>query len=265
MSSLGSTVSPWGGSGSNVASLVLNQNWDCLLIDGKFENPQINLHRHYLTSENIADIFSRYSVPKEPEYVSIDVDSTDLWLFRAVARSYRAMVFSVEYNSNFPLDTAVTFPNDPEMVWHGDKGYGASLRALNMVAQSEGYSLVRAVTSFDLFFVRDDLIEDAAEEICFPIEKWRDETSRPNHRPVKIISRLADFVDYKMFTDTDGDISKSRRAGARAAKKYLGLTPYDLLVSFLGIFGINRRNLKSALPPKLRSHANRLARRLLVP
>src|SRR6516164_11562156 len=83
-------------SGANVANLVLNKNWNCLLLDSDNENAEINLHKHFLTSENICEIFRTYNVPKAPEYISIDVDSTDLWLFRALINEYRAMLFSVE-------------------------------------------------------------------------------------------------------------------------------------------------------------------------
>ena len=104
------------GSGANVANLVLKKKWNCLLLDGDNQNADINLYKHFLTSENICDIFRTYNVPKTPEYISIDVDTTDLWLFRALINEYRAMLFSVEYNANFPLDAAITFPNDPVSV-----------------------------------------------------------------------------------------------------------------------------------------------------
>ncbi|NJL31158.1 MAG: hypothetical protein HC898_05740 [Phycisphaerales bacterium] len=87
-----------GGSGANVAHFIVDKKWDSLLLDGDNEDPKINLYQHFLTPSNICELFARYNVPKEPEYVSIDVDSTDLWLFEALVKQYKAMVFSVEYN-----------------------------------------------------------------------------------------------------------------------------------------------------------------------
>lgn len=123
------------GSGANVAKLVLEHGWQGLLLDGEHDNPAIGLHRHFLLPSNIAEVFRRYGVPQQPEYVSIDVDSIDLWLFEALLPAYPALVFSVEYNANYPLDAAITFPNDAQQHWQRDRGYGASLKALTLLAQ----------------------------------------------------------------------------------------------------------------------------------
>jgi hypothetical protein len=45
------------GGGSNVAQLVLEKGWRCLLLDGGHSNPEINLHQHFLTPDNIVEIF----------------------------------------------------------------------------------------------------------------------------------------------------------------------------------------------------------------
>ena len=111
-----------GGCGSNGVNLVLHQGWQALLLDGGHENAAINLHREFLTSANIVEVFTRHGVPAEPDYVSIDLDSTDLWVFRVLLKSFRARVFTVEYNSHFPLDAAITFPDDPDERWQQDRG-----------------------------------------------------------------------------------------------------------------------------------------------
>lgn len=148
-----------GGSGSNVARLVLEDKWNCLLLDGKNENESINLYKEFLTFENIGDVFKKYSVPIETDYVSIDVDSTDLWLMKGLLmKEYRPRLISVEYNANFPLDFSYTCKSImPSFI--GDMIYGASLLALNNVAQEFNYSLIAVVRHLDLFFVRNDLLD----------------------------------------------------------------------------------------------------------
>lgn len=210
-----------GGSGANVAKLILDRKWDSLLLDGDNENAEIGLHKHFLTPNNICELFRKYEVPKEPEYISIDVDSTDLWLFEAVVKQYRAMVFSVEYNSHYPLHAAITFPNDQNEHWQGDRAYGASLKALNIVAESNGYSLLWVVPCLDAIFVRNDLIEDGTGEICFPFEKWNSCTSMVCHKPLIDRKRVGIFMDYEVYLSTKGDVEESRRAAIPVCRKVL--------------------------------------------
>jgi hypothetical protein len=209
------------GTGANVASLILKNKWDSLLLDGENENPEINLYKHFLLPSTIHEVFKHYLVPSEPEYISIDVDSTDLWLFEALLKSHRAMVFSVEYNSHFPLDAVITFPNDPNETWQGDRAYGASLKALTLVAQKHGYSLLWVVPHYDAFFIRNDLIEDGSGQICFPFSKWKPCTEIKFHPPVKDRKRLHLFIDYEVYTRTNGDMAKSRASAYPVCKRHL--------------------------------------------
>lgn len=209
------------GTGANVARLVVENKWDCLLLDGENENSEINLHKHFLTSSNISKIFEQHGVPEEPEYISIDVDSTDLWLFDALASDYRAMLFTVEYNCNYPLSAAITFPDDSNEMWQEDRGYGASLKALNLVAEKHGYSLLWVVPGLDAFFIRNDLIDDGTDQICFPLKKWAPHTQIACHKPLKDSSRAKIFIDYETYLNTNGDIEKSKLQAYPICKKYL--------------------------------------------
>lgn len=210
-----------GGFGSNVADLVLHGGWRALLLDGGHENAAINLHREFLTSANIVEVFTRYGVPAEPDYVSIDLDSTDLWVFRALLKRFRARVFSVEYNAHFPLEAAITFPDDPAERWQGDRGYGASLKALVLAAEEAGYRLVKVVPSLDAFFVRGDLLDDGTDRLAPPLETWRPATSFSFHAPLRDPSRVGIFLDYEVFLRTGGDLAASRAAAREVCEKAL--------------------------------------------
>ena len=210
-----------GGFGSNVANLVLHQGWRALLLDGGHENPAINLHREFLTAANIVEVFTRHGMPPEPDYVSIDLDSTDLWVFRALLKSFRARVFSVEYNSHFPLDAAITFPDDPAERWQEDRGYGVSLKALVLVAEEAGYSLVTVVPKLDAFFVRNDLLDDGSGRLAPELETWRAATSLSFHAPLRDPSRVGIFLDYEVFRRTGGDLAASRAAARGVSEQCL--------------------------------------------
>lgn len=209
------------GTGANIARLVLEEGWRPLLFDGGHANPAINLHREFLTSANIVEVFARHGVPATPDYVSIDLDSTDLWIFRALLPRYRASVYSVEYNCHFPLEAAITFPDDPAESWQRDRGYGASLGALVMVAAEHGYSLVAVERTLDAFFVRDDLLDDGSGTLSPPLETWRDCTSILFHVPLRDPRRAGLFLDYGVWRATGGDVAAARVAAEPTARRCL--------------------------------------------
>lgn len=202
------------GTGSNTARLILDEGWDYVLFDGEFENKEINLHKEFLTPENICEIFHKYNVPTELDYLSIDVDSMDLWLLDSVLKEYSPRLVSVEYNANFSIDEAITFPNDTNEHWEGDKGYGASLKALKLAADKHKYHLIN-LACHDSFFIRDDLKDyfDLPE-----LNDFKDNCSLNPHIPLKNTERYKLFLDYEVYLKTSGDLNESRKA-ARAISK----------------------------------------------
>merc|ERR1712232_371718 len=65
---------------------------EALLLDGKEQNETIHLYKRFVTQANIVNIFDEFGVPKETDYVSVDIDSCDLWIFYALTSKYRPRV-----------------------------------------------------------------------------------------------------------------------------------------------------------------------------
>ena len=143
---------------SNTRSLMKHKGWTGLLMDGSHENPAINLHREFITAENIEALFAKHDIPREFDLLSIDIDGNDYWVWKAIER-YRPRVVIVEYNACIPYAPAVTVPYDPEFSWDKTEYYGASLSALVALGRTKGYTLVCTDhCGVNAFFVRDDLI-----------------------------------------------------------------------------------------------------------
>lgn len=203
------------GTGANTARLILDEGWDWVLFDGHFENNEIKLHKEFLTPENICQIFHKYNVPTELDYLSIDVDSMDLWLFSAILKEYSPRLVSVEYNSNFSIDEAITFPNDANEHWEEDKGYGASLKALKLAADQHDYHLIDIEPVLDCFFIRDDL-KDYFK--LSELNDFKDKCLLNAHIPLKNTERYKMFLDYEVYLKTNGDLDASRKAASEIAK-----------------------------------------------
>ncbi|KAH8051329.1 hypothetical protein JL722_10780 [Aureococcus anophagefferens] len=113
--------------------------WRGLLFDSTFANSSINLHRAFVTPGTVAALLRRHGAPLEPDYVSVDIDSADVWVLRALLSTFRPRVVSVEYNSNFGDGerSSLAFPDAEWMpldesagAWRGSWFYGSSAAAV---------------------------------------------------------------------------------------------------------------------------------------
>ena len=195
-----------GGTGSNTYNLYKHDGWRGLLLDGHYENASINLHKEWITPMNIVSLFRKYAVPLIPDFVSIDVDSTDLWLMKAILTEYSPRVLSVEYNSNYPLGYAVTC--DTRCQWTpGSRVFGAAYSALRLVGLEFNYSVVAVVIPFDVVFVRNDLLVGAD----IP-EFTNDDIYLETHHATgsTSIKEYAEehLLDYSPFVETHEDQAK---------------------------------------------------------
>jgi hypothetical protein len=130
------------------------------------------------------------------------------------------MVYSVEYNAHFPHWAAITVDNDPSFRWQKDRLYGASLKALTILATDIGYTLISVVPNFDAFFIRNDLIDDFSGYIA-PNLNLRNATNRVLHLPVSDVERLRVLIDYEELCKPDADINIAYAKAFRIAKRYL--------------------------------------------
>jgi hypothetical protein len=157
---------------SNTRFLLLNNNWRGLLMDGDKDS----IHyikkddiswRHtlaarcvFITRDNINDLLTEAGFTGEIGLLSIDIDGIDYWVWEKL-EVIEPVVVIVEYNSIFGPDLAVTVPYDPNFVRHqahySGQFWGASLRALALLAGRKGYSLLGCNSAGNnAYFVRNN-------------------------------------------------------------------------------------------------------------
>ena len=209
-----------GGTGANTFSLWKHFGWKGLLLDGDNENKAINLHKEMITPDNIVSLFDKYRVPLEPDYVSIDIDSSDLWVFRSLIKGgYRPRVVTVEYNINHPIDSALVQAADAGVPATGfDYTFGAALKAVALVAEEMGYVLVHVVKGLDAVLVRKDLIRGVE---VHPLEFWTDCCTNQTLHAVPHPERVGVLLDYSVY-----QVTGSEDEAKAAARKYLAARPY---------------------------------------
>jgi hypothetical protein len=149
------------GSERNTRYLCEKRGWNCLLMDPADTNPP-TIKREFVTAENINGLFRKYGVPNEFDLLSIDIDGSDYWVWKALGPEYSARVVVVEYNAKIPPHESKAVVYDPAFRWDGSDYFGASLRAFVELAQAKGYTLVGCDRKgVNAFFVRNDCLGGA--------------------------------------------------------------------------------------------------------
>ena len=66
---------------------------ESLLLDGSYEDPDINLRRAIFWPDNILELLARFGVRREFDLLSVDMDSYDWWMLeRILEGGYRPRV-----------------------------------------------------------------------------------------------------------------------------------------------------------------------------
>lgn len=143
---------------SNTHFLLINNRFAGFVIDGSKENIDtvrqstmywrynLSANQHFIDSDNVQDLLAGSGF-KKIELLHIDLDGNDYWILRALDFSdLDPDILILEYNSTFGNERAISVPYDPSFsrisAHHSGKYFGASLPALNSLAQSKGYYFI---------------------------------------------------------------------------------------------------------------------------
>ena len=166
---------------ANTRFLSLHDHWSGLVIEGNprdvtrlkrdstFWRFDMTVVSAFITRENINDLLADNGMTGDIGLLSIDVDGNDYWIFEAISVVQPAIVI-IEYNHRFGPDRAVTVPYDPafsrDRAHYSHIYYGASLRAMCLLADRKGYAFVGCESfGVNAFFVRRDLMTGRIREL----------------------------------------------------------------------------------------------------
>lgn len=121
---------------------------------------RLRLANALVTTDSIDAIIEGELGGVEVDFLSIDIDGNDFWVWQAI-RSIRPRLVCIEYNATWRPPVSIVTPYDPAWRWDGTSYYGASLAALTVLAREKGYALVGCcLAGANAFFVREDLLQD---------------------------------------------------------------------------------------------------------
>ena len=105
-------------------------------MDGSNENNSINLHKEFITRENIIYLFKKYKVPKHINLLCIDLDFNDYYILRKILPEYRTDIIICEYNSSHKPYEDKVVKYDANYMWDGTNYFGASLLAFQKLGEN---------------------------------------------------------------------------------------------------------------------------------
>lgn len=167
----------------NCANLAVNFGWHGLFIDGDeaavnrgserySSNPDTRVYPPVFISalvdcDNINEIITDAGFEGDIDFLSIDIDGMDYWVWEAID-CIKPRVVAAEVNAKFGT-RSITVPYSAN--WQYDSKiyphyHGASLPALNKLAKKKNYRLIGANRfGFNAFFLRNDIARDVFPEV----------------------------------------------------------------------------------------------------
>lgn len=109
--------------------------------------------KEMITPDNVNDIFDKYEVPQSLDLLSIDIDSNEYWVWKALERRPRIII--IEFNPSIPMGSAKTIELNPNFQWNKTNYYGASYSALKMLGEYKGYDLVACIGCNMIFTLKE--------------------------------------------------------------------------------------------------------------
>lgn len=161
---------------ANTRFLLINNNWDGLVIDGSEANINfikndpiswnynLNSIASFITKDNINQLIEGAGFKGEIGLLHIDVDGNDYWFWECL-NVINPEIVIMEYNSLFGGEFAITVPYKEDFfVTHehySNLYFGASISALTQLAKTKGYSLIGSNSNGNnAYFVRNDKMSE---------------------------------------------------------------------------------------------------------
>lgn len=179
---------------SNTRFLMINNNWSGFVMDGS-ENHMNGLTKRpwfwkydltckavFIDKDNINSLLSELNIANIG-LLHIDIDGNDYHILKEIDfATLNPSILIMEYNAVFGQDRAISVPYRKDFVrgkaHYSHLYFGASLKALTLLAEEKGYALVGCnLAGNNGYYVRKDLLSEQVPEISLE-EAFTDSTFR---------------------------------------------------------------------------------------
>jgi hypothetical protein len=136
-------------------------NWTGIMFDGQYSNSKINLNNETIHHSTILNIFEKYKIPNEIDFLSEDTDYGDYWIVEKILTKYKPKVLLHDVNQQTPDKCVVVEKSDKIIFWDSSNYHGGSVCAFQCLAKRFHYSMVYCeLAGVNCFWIRNDLIKN---------------------------------------------------------------------------------------------------------
>ena len=136
--------------------------WNGVLMDGSGKSKDARvIYNHFITADNVVELFRLHDIPKSFDLLSIDIDFNDYYVAKSVLKAgYRPRVVIQEINRNWGVDESFTVERRDTFVAKKCSTYwGMSQLAASRLYESFGYVPVYVEKeAVNMFFIQEDAI-----------------------------------------------------------------------------------------------------------
>lgn len=181
------------------SGLIMECNTECvnyILNDLRLKN-NLTVGEESITAANINELILKYGFTESQEIgiLSIDVDGNDYWIWKSI-NIINSQIVICEYNTAFGYDRALTIPYDENFCMDRsfiNAYFGASIKALELLGEKKGYSLI-GCNGTNAFFVRNDLMKKFEKKTSYELKRkydfWRPRyLKRMRKKPLYVVDQ----------------------------------------------------------------------------
>lgn len=181
---------------SNVRSLIESSNYSAVLIEGseeRFQTLKNNYSKYnnvyplngfvgYSEKDNLDTILKTIEIPKDFDFLSIDVDGNDYHIWDAM-KKYSPKVVCIEFNPTVPTEVEFVQEANPRV------NQGSSLLSLVKLGKEKGYELV-SVLPWNAFFVKSEY---------FPLYEISENSPQQLRKSTELVTHIFSGYDGKII------------------------------------------------------------------
>ena len=159
----------WDGVHLSNTKFLSEQGWSGLLVDGKDFDGVV---KSFITKENILRTLKEHNTPEEFDLLSIDLDGNDWWILDKLLSEYKPRLIISEFNAEHPLHESKTIEYNPNFCFDNFSDYyGYTYGAGEKLAQKHGYTIIFQNSDLNLYYLRNDLVNETPE-FTKKVHRW---------------------------------------------------------------------------------------------